>query len=30
YTLDQASCVPSVVSRTAGANKGMPVSNGTC
>ena len=30
YTLDDASCVPDVVSRTAGANKGLQVSNGSC
>jgi pectate lyase len=30
YSLDGASCVPSVVSQTAGANKGMQVSNGNC
>ncbi|MEJ3743052.1 polysaccharide lyase family 1 protein [Actinomycetes bacterium KLBMP 9797] len=30
YTLDSASCVPSVVSQTAGANKGLQVSNGSC
>ncbi|CAM5238762.1 pectate lyase family protein [Streptomyces fumanus] len=30
YTLDQASCVPDVVSRTAGANKGLRVSDGNC
>jgi pectate lyase len=30
YTLDAASCVPSVVSQTAGANKGFKVSNGNC
>ncbi|MDQ7906235.1 pectate lyase [Phytohabitans sp. ZYX-F-186] len=30
YTLDGASCVPSVVSQTAGANKGLQVSNGNC
>ncbi|CAM5240127.1 Pectate lyase OS=Streptomyces tendae OX=1932 GN=GUR47_08330 PE=3 SV=1 [Streptomyces tendae] len=28
YTLDAASCVPSVVSATAGANKGLKVSDG--
>jgi pectate lyase len=30
YTLDGASCVPNVVSQTAGANKGLQVSNGNC
>ncbi|GHJ49300.1 pectate lyase [Catellatospora sp. TT07R-123] len=30
YTLDAASCVPNVVSVTAGANKGLQVSNGSC
>ncbi|MBE1491799.1 pectate lyase family protein [Plantactinospora soyae] len=30
YTLDGASCVPSIVSQTAGANKGNQVSNGNC
>ncbi|MEV0756736.1 pectate lyase [Streptosporangium sp. NPDC050280] len=30
YSLDGASCVPSVVSQTAGANKGIKVSNGSC
>jgi pectate lyase len=30
YSLDGASCVPSVVSQTAGANKGLQVSNGNC
>ncbi|BCB90515.1 pectate lyase family protein [Phytohabitans suffuscus] len=30
YSLDAASCVPSVVSQTAGANKGLQVSNGSC
>ncbi|MGW0818783.1 pectate lyase family protein [Streptomyces viridiviolaceus] len=30
YSLDEAGCVPSVVSRTAGANKGLRVSNGDC
>ncbi|GII80294.1 pectate lyase [Sphaerisporangium rufum] len=30
YTLDGASCVPAIVRQTAGANKGMPVSNGSC
>ncbi|KUO17161.1 pectate lyase family protein [Streptomyces dysideae] len=30
YSLDEASCVPTVVSQTAGANKGLQVSNGTC
>ncbi|MEU6881005.1 pectate lyase [Streptomyces sp. NPDC046712] len=30
YSLDQAGCVPNVVSRTAGANKGLQVSNGDC
>ncbi|MDI1462634.1 pectate lyase [Catellatospora sp. KI3] len=30
YTLDPASCVPSVVAATAGANKGLQVSNGSC
>jgi pectate lyase len=30
YALDNASCVPSVVSATAGANKGLKTSDGTC
>ncbi|WBB80480.1 pectate lyase [Micromonospora sp. WMMD882] len=30
YSLDGASCVPSVVSQTAGANKGLKVSDGSC
>ncbi|MFE6638190.1 polysaccharide lyase family 1 protein [Streptomyces tendae] len=30
FTLDAASCVPSVVSATAGANKGLKVSDGSC
>jgi pectate lyase len=30
FTLDGASCVPNVVSQTAGANKGLQVSNGNC
>ncbi|PZG17415.1 pectate lyase, partial [Micromonospora craterilacus] len=30
YSLDGASCVPSIVSQTAGANKGMRVSTGSC
>jgi pectate lyase len=30
YSLDAASCVPNVVSQTAGANKGLQVSNGNC
>jgi pectate lyase len=30
YSLDAASCVPSVVSQTAGANKGLRVSDGNC
>ncbi len=30
YSLDAASCVPSVVSQTAGANKGIRTSNGSC
>ncbi|MFF9060413.1 polysaccharide lyase family 1 protein [Streptomyces sp. NPDC014882] len=30
YTLDAAACVPDVVSRTAGADKGLQVSNGSC
>jgi pectate lyase len=30
YTLDGASCVPSIVAQTAGANKGLSVSNGSC
>ncbi len=29
-SLDRADCVPAVVSRTAGANKGLQVSDGTC
>ena len=30
YSLDGASCVPNVVSQTAGANKGLKVSDGSC
>jgi hypothetical protein len=30
YTLDAASCVPTVVAATAGAGKGLQVSNGSC
>ncbi|AIS02050.1 polysaccharide lyase family 1 protein [Streptomyces glaucescens] len=30
YSLDAASCVPSVVSQTAGAGKGLRVSDGNC
>jgi pectate lyase len=30
YRLDAASCVPGVVSQTAGANKGLRVSDGNC
>ncbi|MCT7352515.1 pectate lyase [Streptomyces sp. 15-116A] len=30
YTLDAANCVPSVVSQTAGADKGLKVSDGSC
>jgi pectate lyase len=30
YSLDGASCVPSIVGQTAGANKGLQVSNGNC
>lgn len=30
YTLDKASCVPAVVSRTAGAGTGLKVSDGSC
>ncbi|WP_433830793.1 pectate lyase family protein [Actinoplanes sp. CA-015351] len=30
YTLDNASCVPSIVALTAGANKGIKTSTGTC
>ncbi|MCE6998270.1 pectate lyase [Saccharothrix sp. S26] len=30
YALDQTSCVPTIVSRTAGANKGLLESNGSC
>ncbi|MEU9160693.1 polysaccharide lyase family 1 protein [Streptomyces sp. NPDC048424] len=30
YSLDNASCVPAVVSQTAGANKGLRVSDGSC
>ncbi|NNN33320.1 polysaccharide lyase family 1 protein [Streptomyces sp. S3(2020)] len=30
YTLDQASCVPAVVARTAGAGTGLAVSDGSC
>lgn len=30
YSLDGATCVPAIVRQTAGANKGMQVSNGNC
>jgi pectate lyase len=30
YSLDVASCVPAIVTQTAGANKGLQVSNGSC
>ncbi|MEU5656494.1 pectate lyase [Streptomyces sp. NPDC047737] len=30
FTLDAASCVPSIVGQTAGANKGLKVSDGSC
>ena len=30
YSLDGASCVPDIVSQTAGANKGLRVSDGNC
>lgn len=30
YTLDASSCVPDIVTRTAGANKGLEVSDGNC
>ncbi|MFC8230226.1 polysaccharide lyase family 1 protein [Streptomyces sp. NPDC057287] len=30
FTLDAASCVPGVVAQTAGANKGLKVSDGSC
>ncbi|MEV7784668.1 pectate lyase [Streptomyces sp. NPDC088106] len=30
YTLDAANCVPGVVGQTAGANKGLKVSDGSC
>lgn len=30
YSLDGAGCVPDIVSRTAGAGKGLQVSNGNC
>ncbi|WP_405738740.1 pectate lyase [Streptomyces sp. NBC_00028] len=30
YTLDQASCVPAIVAKTAGAGKGLAVSDGSC
>ncbi|TDC11217.1 pectate lyase [Streptomyces sp. 8K308] len=30
YTLDAASCVPSIVSQTAGANRGLRESDGNC
>ncbi|MCT9819386.1 polysaccharide lyase family 1 protein [Microbacterium sp. W1N] len=30
YTADAASCVPGIVASTAGANKGLKVSNGSC
>jgi pectate lyase len=30
YTLDQTTCVPTIVAQTAGANTGLKESNGTC
>ncbi|MFC9247619.1 polysaccharide lyase family 1 protein [Streptomyces sp. NPDC057136] len=30
YSLDDASCVPAIVGQTAGANKGLQVSDGNC
>ncbi|MFJ9058621.1 polysaccharide lyase family 1 protein [Streptomyces sp. NPDC102409] len=30
FTLDAASCVPGIVAQTAGANKGLKVSDGSC
>ncbi len=30
YSLDPANCIPAIVSQTAGANKGMQVSSGSC
>ncbi|MFG3343420.1 polysaccharide lyase family 1 protein [Glycomyces sp. NPDC048151] len=30
YALDNASCVPTIVAQTAGANKGLQVSDGSC
>ncbi|MFE2020390.1 polysaccharide lyase family 1 protein [Streptomyces sp. NPDC059499] len=30
FSLDAANCVPSIVGQTAGANKGLKVSNGSC
>ncbi|MGP3915661.1 pectate lyase family protein [Nonomuraea sp. 10N515B] len=30
YSLDGAGCVPAIVAQTAGANKGLQVSNGNC
>ncbi|MGW2593931.1 pectate lyase family protein [Streptomyces sp. NPDC001515] len=30
YTMDAASCVPAIVTQTAGANKGLKVSDGDC
>jgi hypothetical protein len=30
YSLDAASCVPSIVAQTAGANKGLLISSGNC
>ncbi|MEU6859249.1 polysaccharide lyase family 1 protein [Glycomyces sp. NPDC046736] len=30
YALDQGSCVPAIVAETAGANKGLKVSDGNC
>ena len=30
YSLDGASCIPDIVRQTAGANKGLQVSNGNC
>ncbi|MFD7868081.1 polysaccharide lyase family 1 protein [Streptomyces sp. NPDC057682] len=30
YTMDAASCVPGIVTQTAGANKGLKVSDGNC
>jgi hypothetical protein len=30
YSMDGANCVPAIVAQTAGANKGLQVSNGSC